>query len=325
MNRYTPEQTSTNSLKRLKVSYQINFFIIILATSIQSSALAITTDCVPATYSETTGALVIPSVDVTQSDGSFKVYTANLQRQAGAYVLGFAVSENNLTLKGEISTHDQCHAIFGEGKLYIPYVKLASKTDAVFEAVLALSAENPNLLDLLDAKERAKEIISGEELSSNPEGDVSVPSDVNSLEGRGTPRGRNPNVTRVPSRGTTVVPGERISAAATTKNDVSLPSTIKIYGAGYGQDLWIFFPFYKKELYCNATNAFKQQCDGKSSCKVRVDNKLCGDPFWSALKRGIVDFACSNGGKAPYEYQYSALENTVITINCPYGASWSIF
>lgn len=135
------------------------------------AAESATTECVPATYSETTGALVIPYVDVAQPDGNFKLYTANLPKLADQN--GFAVSDNDLALKGESNTHDPCHGTFGGGELYLPYVKLMSNTDAVFEAMLAFSADNPEVLYPTQVRARQKDVVFGGEPSSSSKDDVS--------------------------------------------------------------------------------------------------------------------------------------------------------
>jgi len=135
------------------------------------AAESVTTDCMPATYSETTGALVIPYVDVAQPDGGFKLYTANLRKLADTN--GFAVNEGDLTLKSEITAHDRCHGMFSEGELYLPYVKLMSNTDAVFEAVLKFSSDKPDVLYPTQVRARQKDVVFGGETSSNFEGDIS--------------------------------------------------------------------------------------------------------------------------------------------------------
>jgi len=93
------------------------FGIIVLANGSQTVLAVgeVENSCVSATYSDATGTLMIPAVDVAQPDGSFKIYTANLQKFTETD--GFAVRETDLVQTGTATVHDQCHGVFSDEKL----------------------------------------------------------------------------------------------------------------------------------------------------------------------------------------------------------------
>lgn len=66
------------------------------------------------------------------------------------------------------------------------------------------------------------------------------------------------------------------------------------------------------QSYCDATEAFARDCNSRSSCSVRVDNDLCGDPREGAKKRAYITYQC-NGE----DVQKTAAERATANLSCP--------
>jgi hypothetical protein len=74
---------------------------------------------------------------------------------------------------------------------------------------------------------------------------------------------------------------------------------IKIIEATYGWNCKNFKPWEGKPNTVSRNNdkKIRPECDGKSTCKYRIDYKLIGDPAYGCQKEYEVTYKCMPGGK----------------------------
>jgi hypothetical protein len=90
-------------------------------------------------------------------------------------------------------------------------------------------------------------------------------------------------------------------APAPAQTQAQTPDLIQIEGAH----------FYFHGFQCNAAPAVRQACNGKSTCSVRADNRLCGDPGPSEANALGVTYRCGKARKIA-----SALGDGWADLNC---------
>ncbi len=67
-------------------------------------------------------------------------------------------------------------------------------------------------------------------------------------------------------------------------------------GSGRGQDLILIqnVVYGIGSRICDATDAFRYQCDDQSECSIKVDNRMCGDPARGDRKSASISYQCNN-------------------------------
>lgn len=61
--------------------------------------------------------------------------------------------------------------------------------------------------------------------------------------------------------------------------------TIEVLDAVFGQD----------ERVCDARDHVVRACDGRNSCEVQADSRICGDPYRGVAKELFIAYTCGDG------------------------------